>query len=426
MKIKDLPEKAKTFIRKIYAWIRMLFGKIRDKNRAMSRKKKITVIVSSVVSVVLVFSVVAGLLANHFLNKLNYGDVQGVVDKNLDEEEEIDFDVAEFSEITEAVENSTKKPDEKKTDDKKTENSIIKILTAKEDYNNLQASKEVQKKANDDIEKNIKSDDVWHSDDVYNVLVVGYDAGDNEAVMFEGATLPRSDAIMLVSVNKVRKTVKLVSLSRATYVAIPGHGNKRINTAHAYGGAKMLVDTVELNYKIKIDHYISCDFNGFKAIVDCLGGVKIDMTQTEADFVFDDDTLPADKYTMNGKQALRYVRLRKTDSDRQRTSRQRKVMKEIYFQAKKMSTAQKLDFMEDVFPYVTTDFDKSELMGKLGEFNGYMDYPVTQDIIPHKATQLTMRDGKEVIILDWEETTDYVHSLMYKDVQVEKLPSVDA
>lgn len=426
MKIKDLPEKAKTLIRKLFAWIKMLFGKIRDKSRAVSRKKKITVIVSSIVSVVLVISIVAGLLANHYLNKLNYGDVQGVVDENLDEEEEIDFDVAEFSEITEAEENSTKKSDEKKTDDKKTENSIIKILTEKEDYNNLQVSKEVQKKANEDIEKNIKSDDVWHSDDVYNVLVVGYDAGDDEAVMFEGATLPRSDAIMLVSVNKVRKTVKLVSLSRATYVAIPGHGNKRINTAHAYGGARMLVDTVELNYKIKIDHYISCDFNGFKAIVDCLGGVTIDMTQTEADFAFDDDTLPADKYTMNGKQALRYVRLRKTDSDRQRTSRQRKVMKEIYFQAKKMSTAQKLDFMNDVFPYVTTDFDKSELVSKLGEFNEFMDYPVTQDIIPHKATQLKMRDGKEVIILDWEETTDYVHSLMYKDVKVEKLPSVDA
>lgn len=426
MKIKDLPEKAKTLIRKLFAWIKMFFGKIRDKSRAMSRKKKITVIVSSIVSVVLVISIVAGLLANHYLNKLNYGDVQGVVDENLDEEEEIDFDVAEFSEITEAEENSTKKSDEKKTDDKKTENSIIKILTEKEDYNNLQVSKEVQKKANEDIEKNIKSDDVWHSDDVYNVLVVGYDAGDDEAVMFEGATLPRSDAIMLVSVNKVRKTVKLVSLSRATYVAIPGHGNKRINTAHAYGGARMLVDTVELNYKIKIDHYISCDFNGFKAIVDCLGGVTIDMTQTEADFAFDDDTLPADKYTMNGKQALRYVRLRKTDSDRQRTSRQRKVMKEIYFQAKKMSMAQKLDFMNDVFPYVTTDFDKSELVSKLGEFNEFMDYPVTQDIIPHKATQLKMRDGKEVIILDWEETTDYVHSLMYKDVKVEKLPSVDA
>lgn len=388
-----------------------------------NKKKKVLIICLSVFCAVLILFVAACLIANHYLNKLNYGDVQGVVDENLDEEENIDFDIADYDEITDK---NGKDSTDSFEDHFERQNGVYKILSKSEDYNMLNVSKEVQKKANDDIKENIESDGVWHSDDVYNVLVVGYDAGDAEAVMFEGATLPRSDAIMLVSVNKVRKTVKLVSLSRATYVAIPSHGNKRLNTAHAYGGASTLVDTIELNYKIKIDRYITADFKGFKAIIDCLGGIKIDMTKEEADFAFNDESLPADKYTMNGSQALRYVRLRKTDSDRARTGRQRKVIKEIYFQARKMSISQKLKFMNDVFPYVTTNFDKTELLNKFGEFDDYMDYPVTQDIIPHKATQLTMKDGKEVIILDWKDTTDYLHSLMYKDVDVEKLPSPKA
>lgn len=391
----------------------------------LNKKQRILIICLSVFCALLILFVAACLIANHYLNKLNYGDVQGVVDENLDEEESIDFDIEDYDEIT--YKNEEKKNSQKSgSKTSETKNGVYKILSKSDDYNMLDVSKEVQKKANDDIKENIESDDVWHSDDVYNVLVVGYDAGDAEAVMFEGATLPRSDAIMLVSVNKVRKTVKLVSLSRATYVAIPNHGNKRLNTAHAYGGASTLVDTIELNYKIKIDRYITADFKGFKAIIDCLGGIKIDMTKEEADFAFNDNSLPADKYTMNGSQALRYVRLRKTDSDRARTGRQRKVIKEIYFRARKMSISQKLKFMNDVFPYVTTNFDKSELLSKFGEFDGYMDFPVTQDIIPHKATQLTMKDGKEVIILDWKDTTDYLHSLMYKDVEVEKLPSPKA
>jgi LCP family protein required for cell wall assembly len=371
------------------------------------KEKKIIVICSSFLSLVLVAAIIAAVITNHYLSKINYGDVTGAVDENLDEEEEIDFDIAESKEISQGPADS--------------ENSNVKKVISKEDdYNNLNSNAEIQKKANDDIDKNINSDGIWQSDDVYNLLLIGYDAGDAEAVMFEGATLPRSDAIIIISVNKVKDTVKMVSLSRATYVAIPDHGNKRINTAHAYGGAKTLVDTIELNYKIKIDRYVSSDFNGFKAIVDALGGVTIDMTSTEADFAFNSEDKEAGTYTMNGTQALRYVRLRKTDSDRMRTGRQRKVLKAITQQAGDMDISEKLDFLDAVLPYVTTNFSKSELISKANELQTYLSWKMTQDIIPHNATELTMRDGKEVLILDWEETTEYIHSILYSGVSVKK------
>lgn len=120
---------------------------------------------------------------------------------------------------------------------------------------------------------------------------------------------------------------------------------------------------------------------------------------------------------MNGKQTLRYVRLRKTDSDRVRTGRQRKVLNEILTRAKNMNTSQQLAFMDAVLPYITTNFSKSELVSKLSEFNTYASWPVSQYIVPKKANQYEMRDGLEVIIVDWAETTKNIHSIMYDGVK---------
>ena len=369
-------------------------------------------------------------MANYYLDKLNYGDVQGSVSDTIDAEEEILFDVSAFESmggedglfVSSDFEYSGDEDwlnDLPTQSNKKTKSKIRDIIAGAGNVIDENVSQQIQQQANAEIQENIKSDGVWYSDSVYNLLIIGYDAGAAEQVMFEGATLPRSDAILIASINKVKKTVKIVSLSRATYVAIPGHGNKIINTAHAYGGAKTLVETIELNYKIRIDRYISVDFKGFEEIINALGGVTVEMSKVEASFAFYQNK-SAGKYRMNGHQALRYVRLRKTDSDRQRTGRQRKVLTAIAGQAKTMNLSKKLSFMDTVLPFVTTNFTKAELIDKAMELETYLSWTMTQDIIPHEAVKLTMRDGKEVIILDWEDTTDYVHSILYSGVTVKK------
>lgn len=424
MKYKSVKNFLNRILKKIYSRIDTVKIKIASLSAEERKKykKRLIIIGSSVIALLIVLAVAAGITANHLLNKINYGDVEGVVDENLDEEEEIDFDIAEYKEITDKNKSDAEKNSEADDGNKSGKKSslIRNILKKEDDYNNLNAGKEVQQQANREIKENIESEGAWYSDSVINILIVGYDAGDAEAVMFEGATLPRSDAVLIASINKVKKTVKLVSMSRATYVAIPNHGNKRLNTAHAYGGAKTLVETIELNYKIRIDRYITADFKGFKAIVDALGGVEVKMTKVEADFAFNTDTMSDGTYKLNGTQALRYVRLRKTDSDRLRTLRQRRVLTSIAGKAKKMNVAQKIMFMNNVLPYVTTNFMKSELLNKVSEYEIYLDWPLTQDIVPHNATQLTMKDGKEVLILDWEETTDYIHNILYSGVTVKK------
>ncbi len=412
------------FLKKILVAVKNSFVTETDSEKIKKvSEKRLAIVAYSVLSFILIIGIVCGSVANSFLNKVNYGDIQGKVSDTLDEEEEIVFDV-EKTAVINTDETTTATDDKEKTEEK--EDKVIKtgvkeVIPENEGYKQVESSAEIEVKANNDIKQNIEEDNsIWYSDDVFNILVVGYDAGDAEKVMFEGATLPRSDAIMIASINKVKKTIKLVSLSRATYVAIPEHGNKRLNTAHAYGGATTLIETIELNYKVRIDKFISVDFDGFEAIVDAIGGVSVGMTQAEAQFTFNTDDIEKGVHLMNGKQAIRYVRLRKIDSDRARTGRQRRLLKNMFYKARNMSLSEDLKFLNAVLPYVNTNYTKSELVDEATNAQTYLKWEWSEDIIPHNAIQLTMRDGKEVIILDWKETVDYVHDILYSGVKVKK------
>lgn len=406
-----------------------------DYNRAVDesvKKRENTAIkiCVSVLSVFLAITIAVAAVLNHYLGKVNYGDIAEVADaspelvQQLDSEEEIDFEIVDYKDITEQNSGSSAETSNSKLKGTAQLGSsgnagykINSVIENKENIANSNIGKEVKKQADASIAENIKEGDLWYSDDVYNLLIAGYDAGLTDNATADTPKFYRSDAIIIASINKVQKKVKLISLSRATYAAIPGHGNKRLNTAHAYGGAGLLVETIEQNYKIKIDRYITANFDGFKNIIDALGGISLSMTKTEADFAFNDESLPEGSYKMNGTQALRYVRLRKTDSDRTRTGRQRKVLNEIMKKSSQMSSSQKLGFLETVLPYVTTNFSRSELVAKSGELDLYTSWPMEQYVVPKKATQYQMRDGLEVIIVDWKDTTNYTHSLIYDGVK---------
>lgn len=406
----------KKFLMKIKTGIKRILKIFSD----LPRKKKIIFsVITGVVSLLLVVAITVTATVNLYLNKISYGDVSEVATatpeamKELDEQENISFDIVDSKEISDS--DSASASDSVKKDYSDYLPSEDGLLIRNEEM-----GKDVQTKADKNIAENLSNSDVWYSDNVYNLLIVGYDAGDVENSTASFQKFYRSDAVIIASINKTLKKVKLISLSRATYVAVPGHGNKRLNTAHAYGGASLLVETIEKNYKIRIDKYVTVNFDGFKKIMDALGGVQIDLTAEEANFAFNTSSLGNGKYMMNGSQTLRYVRLRKTDSDRVRTGRQRKVLANIKQKSATMSLSQKLSFLDTALPYVTTNMSKSEVVSTATEFSNYLDWPMEQYIVPKRATQYEMRDGLEVIIVDWEETTKYIHSIVYNGTEVKK------
>ncbi|MGN1419641.1 MAG: LCP family protein [Acutalibacteraceae bacterium] len=258
------------------------------------------------------------------------------------------------------------------------------------------------------IRANLDDSKIWYSDDVINILLMGIDYGSK--------TFPygRSDSMIVLSINKTLKKINLISFSRAAYVSIPGYKNTRLNHAHGYGGPALAIKTIEKNYKIRIDNYVSTTFDSFEKIVDAVGGVKITLTQDEARVMSSSiGSTAAGTYNLNGKQALIYARLREIDTDRDRTGRQRKVLLAIAEKAKTMNASSILNLLNTVLPLVTTDMSKTQLVSQVANAISYLSWEIHQEVIPHKSSDLVLRGGFEVLLIDWTDEVKYVHDLFY-------------
>ncbi len=167
-------------------------------------------------------------------------------------------------------------------------------------------------------------------------LLVGSDSreGLTPAQQAELATGPddgggkRTDSIMLVHVSSHGGKPVIVSIPRDSYVPIPGKGNSnKINAAFAFGGARLLTETVEQATGLHIDGYLEIGFGGFARIVDSLGGVDICVARDMKDELAGID-LKAGCQVLDGKNALGYVRSRHSDprGDLGRAERQRQFL----------------------------------------------------------------------------------------------------
>lgn len=287
------------------------------------------------------------------------------------------------------------------------------IIQAAKENDSLKAELEQNDKL---IEANAHNNEIWYSDDVINILLMGVDGGSRSF------PYGRSDAMIVVSINKVTKKIKLISFSRAAYVAVEGYENTRLNHAHGYGGPQLAIRTIEDNYKIRIDNYISTTFSAFQELIDAVDGVNITLTSAEAKAL--KQKLVANGYEYNGKgsynlngvMALEYVRLRKIDSDRERTQRQRNVLTALANKAKNMNIFQLNVLLNKVLPLITTDLTKTEIVSQLVNVPSYLSSDFEQYVLPHKSSALTLIDNFEVVLVDWKDEVAYTHKLFYEGV----------
>ncbi|MEO3784823.1 LCP family protein [Actinocorallia sp. B10E7] len=160
-----------------------------------------------------------------------------------------------------------------------------------------------------------------------NWLIVGSDSragltkDDRKKLRTGSAQGKRTDSIMLLHYGDGGTT--LLSIPRDSYVAIPGHGNNKINAAYAIGGSDLLVRTVEQATGIRVDHFAEIGFGGFVGVVDAVGGVNICVKKPLKDPKAGLD-LKAGCQDLNGAQALGYVRTRQyANGDLERIKNQR-------------------------------------------------------------------------------------------------------
>lgn len=154
-----------------------------------------------------------------------------------------------------------------------------------------------------------------------SILLMGVDQ--------RGEDQGRSDSLMLFTLNPKSNSMKIISIPRDSYTEIVGKGKKdKINHAYAFGGIDMTVKTVENFLDIPVDHYIEVNMEGFRDIVDAVGGVDIN---NDMSFKMDGFDYPKGDLHLDGKKALVYSRMRYADSrgDFGRQMRQRQVIQAV-------------------------------------------------------------------------------------------------
>ena len=195
-------------------------------------------------------------------------------------------------------------------------------------------------------------------DHIINILLVGQDRR-------PGQGRQRSDSMILLTLNKATKSVTLTSFMRDSYVQIPGYQPNKMNAAYAFGGMKLLSETMLVNFGVEVDGCVEVDFNGFENIVDLLGGVDVKLTSAEARHMNQGTNwgMQVGMNHLTGEQALVYSRIRYIDSDYQRARRQRTVLMAIIEEYKSLPVLEMIDMLEDILPLVTTNMEKGEIIG---------------------------------------------------------------
>lgn len=161
--------------------------------------------------------------------------------------------------------------------------------------------------------------------DPFTVLLLGVDERDHD--------IGRSDSIALAVVNPATSKVTIVNIPRDTRTNIAGKGTEdKINHAYAFGGAAMSVATVEELFQIPVNYYVKTNMEGFKEMIDAVGGVQVN---NQFAFTADSFTFTAGEQMLNGNEALAFVRMRKQDpnGDFGRMDRQRLVLTSLLKQA---------------------------------------------------------------------------------------------
>lgn len=178
----------------------------------------------------------------------------------------------------------------------------------------------------------------------------------------------RTDVIMLLSVNPQHNTVSVVSFPRDLYVQIPGWEMNRINTAHQVGGFKLLADTFEYNFGIRPDYYFMVNFQGFKALIDSLGGIDVNASQNLSDTCSDINnsgwcSVGPGMVHMDSATALWYVRSRYSTSDFDRTRRAQEVTQAIFNKALSLYGISRIPELYTIYSdYVETNMGLGEIL----------------------------------------------------------------
>ena len=262
------------------------------------------------------------------------------------------------------------------------------------------------------------------SPDWEHILLLGTDSRTSEKDA-------RTDTMIVLSLNSQTRELRLTSLMRDIWVDVPGHGGAKLNAACVYGGPELTVRCVNENFDLDIHSYVLVNMQCLAAIVDALGGIRMDVSDSEAAAInklFADDRNAQDENTyfagqnvsagsqvlLDGKQALAFARIRSLDSDYNRTDRQRQVLVTIARQMQREDLLSMAGIVTAMLQYVETNLTFEQIMAIAGVCLG-ADLDGLEELrLPAEGTyQAGTFGGTWCIKPDFEENQRILKAFIY-------------
>lgn len=266
-----------------------------------------------------------------------------------------------------------------------------------------------------------------YSSDIVNIALFGVDSRHEKV-----GDVSHSDSMMILSIDKKHNKIKLSSILRDSLVKVYGHGKTKLTHAYAYGGPELTIRTINENFNLNIEDYITVDFSGLTEIIDSLDGIEIDVKEKEIaqinKYGKEIAQIMKENYTpienpglqiLDGHQATAYARIRKVgNGDFERVERQKTVLIEIAKKIQQQGVTRYPSLITKLIPYTETSLSTKEILG------------IATDCITRGITTIDwyrfpldgycdklVKNKEWYLSLDIPETTEHIHKYIYEDIK---------
>lgn len=260
---------------------------------------------------------------------------------------------------------------------------------------------------------------------IENILLIGLD-GTNDKFP------KRSDTMIILTIDKLNKSLKLTSLARDTLVKIPGRGEEKLTHAYAYGQEELLMQTINENFDLDIKDYAVVNFKSFIDIVDIIGGVDINVNEKEIYHLNEvikecygvnhEDTknieyiTSSGNHNLNGYQALAYARIRKLDTIYKRDERQRLILTNIAHKLSDVSISKYLQIAKSILRHIKVNIAFNKIIDLAFIAHELASYDISQLEFPISEYREEGRIGeKGTYVVKWDKNKniELLHQFIY-------------
>lgn len=274
--------------------------------------------------------------------------------------------------------------------------------------------------------------EIFGNEDVFNVLLIGTD--DRTKEFSDNA---RGDTCMLLSINKATMEVKLVSFERGMGVPILSGSYQGqydwLTHTFRYGGADLMMKEIRECFKIDVQHYVRANIYTFMQMVDSVGGIDIELTQEEADYINHPEGTYGEYHIremnvadqiqavtpgvnhLNGATAMLYARCRYIDNDWHRVERQRNVIQAAIYETQNLNILELNSLLDEVLPMVQTNLTEKEITSLMLLAPRYQGITLEQMTIPADGTYGSMigMGGRSMFAVDFNQNAKILQSFIY-------------